>query len=479
MLRGIRFQVTVLATTVIIAALVVPAAAAPRPIDPWGEAQQVQEGQLDEYARCSGHPDVDHRVLAGARGPDPDAPFTYTKYYPERLQVHSGDTVEWCFNGGYDFHDVQFLPGDMDARRHRHPQHSAHRSHLVRPDETGLLGFEEEWLLGSRRADDSKSCGRTRWRQQETEEPCVLSTTKEWLSSSIWDRVWGMDFPGAFATRIDLPPGLYRYHCNLHAQMHGYIEVLPDRKPLVNPSVEDIESEILIDYADAKVTFDKLSDPSHAYDPTNKEWVVRMGATTKDRDVSIIQFMPARIDIAVGDRVRYLGGTDEANTVTFPGGEAQGSFVVNGECKPHGCTGTIGPHGWVGTQAVWGCDPDAPAAGAPMIPLAFIPSNVGDPTGGGVPYGCLSGGTPEFAFSPHLSFEQRAPGDLVVTEQTFHNSGIVADPRLPDWFRTWEANDSGSAGAFPTEFDATFPNAGVFQYACSLHEFMNGVIAVQ
>lgn len=446
------------------------------PMAPPRVAQAQAQQALDEYARCSDNPEVDHRILAGATGPDPAAPFHYTKFYPETLQIHSGDVVEWCFNGGYDFHDVQFIPADVDARRHKHPKHSAHH-HVFRADEAGTIAFNEGAILGPENGVEADKCGRTRWVNHAPEDPCILSSTEQWVGSNVWDRLFGMLVPGAFAVRVDLPPGIYRYHCNVHAEMHGYIEVLPPRRPLDNPSVGDINAEIITDYNDAKRTFDRLSDPSSAYDPAKKEWTVRLGATTRDRDVSIVQFMPARLDVSRGDKVRFLAGTDEANTVTFPGGEFQGGFVVDGECTSHDCTGTLAPHGWVGTGFVWGCDPDAAASGAPLVLGAYVPPQVrdADPT---APYGCPAG-TPELIATPHMASEHRAPGNLVAAEATYHNSAILMDPRLPKWYRTYEGNGQLPGGEFGSEFEAVFPNSGVYEYACALHEFMSGVIAVE
>lgn len=451
-------------------------AAVPRSLVAGGSARAQETESPDEFARCSGRRDVDHQVLAGAYGPDPQAPFHYTKFYPERLQIRRGDVVEWCFTGGYEYHDVQFIPEDMDARRHKRPNQSAHHN-ILRTDEGGIA-FNEEWLLGPELGVESEKCGRTRWVNHAPEDPCVLSSTDEWVGSNILDRIFGMAGGTAFAIQIDLPPGIYRYHCNLHPDMHGYIEVLPRAKQPRNPSIGSINSEIRADYKDAKRVFDRLSDPSTAYDSVKKEWIVRVGATTRDRDVSIVQFMPARLDVSPGDRVRFLAGTDEANTVTFPGGEAQGSFVVNGECTPHGCTGQLAPHGWVGTTFMWGCDPDAPATGAPMVAGAYIPPQVrdGDPS---APYGCVAGGTPEFLLLPHMAAPHRAPGDLVATPATFHNSAVIVDQRLPEWYRTYEGDGGSSGGEFGSEFEAVFPSPGVFEYACALHEYMSGVIAVE
>ena len=47
---------------------------------------------------------------------DPGSTFNYTRYYPDRIQVHRADTVRsrWATPGYFPWHTVSFLPGDMD-----------------------------------------------------------------------------------------------------------------------------------------------------------------------------------------------------------------------------------------------------------------------------------------------------------------------------------------------------------------------------
>ena len=440
-----------------------------------------------EYERCSDDPEVDHRVLAGATGPEPEAPFIYQRFYPSTLQVHTGDLVEWCFNGAYDWHTVTFLPVDMDVAAH--PQPSNERVGVWRWDETGQKAFNEPWIFGPELGDEEKQCGRGQFFTAAPQAPCTLSSTDQWVSSAIWDRFFSTPAPGTFLTRIDLPQGLYRYHCNIHSSMDGFIEVLPSAEAVANPTPEEIDREIAADHADAEKVFRELSDPSDAYDFKTGRWTVQVGAETADRSVSIEQFIPSRIDVRKGDTVHFVAGTDEPNTVTFPGGEQlegapesdlQGGFSVQGECNAHSCdTGRKAPWGMTGLAFIWNCDADDRSSGL-VGSLPYLPPATSQRTSGVVDsFGCVAGGLPEMITQPWYGEAQAAPGNLVSSEKTFHNSGVVLDEVLPDWYRNYPAMGPLPGGTFPHTFDAKFPTSGKFKYFCAAHEFMKGMVVVK
>jgi plastocyanin len=440
-----------------------------------------------EYERCSDDPDVEHRVLAGATGPEPDAPFIYQKFYPTTLQVHTGDIVEWCFNGAYDWHTVTFLPVDMDVATH--PEPSIERAGVWRWDETGQKAFNEPWIFGPELGDETKQCGRGQFFTAAPQGVCTLSSTDQWVSSAIWDRFFSTPSTGTFATKIDLPPGLYRYHCNIHSSMQGFIEVLPAQAPVINPTQEEIDLEIAADHSEAQKIFRELSDPSDAYDFSTGRWTVRVGAETPTRSVSIEQFIPSRIDVRKGDTVHFVAGTDEPNTVTFPGGQQvdgapesdlQGGFSLQGECGPHSCpTGRRAPWGMTGLAFIWNCDADDRSSGL-VGSLPYVPPATSQRTNGAINgFGCVAGGMPEMITQPWYGEGQAAPGNLVVSEKTFHNSGAVLDEALPDWYRRYPAMGPMPGGTFPHTFDAKFPTVGKFKYFCAAHEFMKGMVVVK
>ena len=79
----------------------------------------------------------------------------------------------------------------------------------------------------------------------------------------------------------------------------------------------------------------------------------------------------------------------------------------------------------------------------------------------------------EMLAGPAVASAQPAPGNLVASAGTLHNSGLLFAPHTHASFL-----DKPDGTRFPTEFGATFPTGGSFPYFCIAHEFMKGQIDV-
>lgn len=412
-----------------------------------------------------------HVVRAGWTNPGGSAePFVYTAYYPDHLRVHSGDTVEWQFGQSYaGWHTVSFVNGPKPK--------------LWRSDEyPDVIGFDEAWTHGHDEGDEDVKCGRKSWLHSPDRPDCDLTIDHidepgEQFSSGMLDRFASTADGGAFVSKISLPEGTYSYFCKLHEGMEGTIEVLPEEEPLANPTEVELVARRDADFAAAKARVDEVE--KGAWNPVTREWTVLVGTETADRRVGIYDYLPGLVNARRGDKVKFVAGTSEPNSVTFTSAP-QGGFNSGGTCGANSCTpGTGAPHGLVGFAYPWFCDYDDPAAGAPGVPLAWIPSRVADGvTRGAIEQGCVEqdgtlAGVFEMAAAPTTSKGQRAPGNLVVDRNIVHNSGIIFDATLPDGVRR---KPDGSY--FPSTFEARFPTAGTFPYFCIAHEFMKGQINV-
>lgn len=419
-------------------------------------------------------PPARHVVHAGWSNPrDGAEPFNYTSYFPSHLQVHRGDTVEWQFGEGYGgWHTVSF-----NATGETPP--------WFRTDEVpGTLGFGDDWLLGHERGDETRQCGRFSWlAAPQVQEACVLVKSQfddpgEQFSSSLLDRFLSTADAGSFVAQVDLPEGTYTYFCKMHLSMRGTLEVVGPEVELANPTEAQLRAQRDADHANAVARRAELS--GSAWNPITQEWTVHIGGETTDGRVGIYDYLPSRVEARRGDKVRFVAGTQEPNTVTFTS-LPHGGFNHPGTCGTTSCSddGKGLPFGLTGTAFPWSCDPDDTSTGAPGVPLAsWVPSGVAyGPLGGAVSHGCVEpkGGpmTPEMAAGPTLTTQQRAPLDLVVDGDTFHNSGMLFDASLP---KRLAARPDGTS--FPSTFEARFPTAGTFAYVCIAHEFMKGQIDV-
>jgi plastocyanin len=361
-------------------------------------------------------------IQAGAAHPtNEDAPYEYTRYYPEVLNVHRGQTVSWKILG---FHSVTFSKSAPPS--------------FYRTDEVpGTYAVPERWAFGS-------GCG------QPAMKACNLTPKTTFLSSGA-----PIFAGGPFSTTIDAPPGTYAYFCTVHPGMTGKINVVPSSKPVATQRQIDaqIDSQVRADSANADALFRADQKPVSTLNADGqREWRGLLGDSTRDNHVSILAFMPTNLEIAAGDKVRYTyrdHTVNEIHTVTFPT-EVTGGF----EPVPHGL-GAFGIH--------FSCDPDSPTGGMKGVPGLWGVAGPACPA------------TLELAHGPWMLQGHPAPGNQVLTPLTYHDSGMLVPKRSSKGFRFLP----DAAASFPSAFEAEFPAAGVFSFECNIHvDFMTGSVNV-
>lgn len=369
-------------------------------------------------------PVADHVVQAGALHPDnPSAPYEYTRYYPDTIKVHRGQTVRWNAVGdgvATGFHTITFS--------------SAGRPPFIRADEApNAYGAPTAWFAGS-------DCGRNGL------GPCVLQSRDQFVSSGI-PPLGG----SPFEVTVDLPPGTYEYFCTVHPAMAGAVEVVGDAEPVPTPeqTAAARAAAIAQDSAAADELFAQDQVPHSTIEDGQRVHRVLLGDSTDDNHVSLIAYLPTNLDVAAGDKVRFVYNDDivnEVHTATFP------SAVVGNFSPPHG-TGGLG--------LSFGCDLDDVSGGLPGIPGPW-----------GVVLPCPA--NLELLFAPWMTSVNAAPGNEVATPATYHDSGMLIPPLAPDGFRALPGG-----GELPDSFEAEFPNPGSFVYECNIHvDPMSGSIEV-
>jgi plastocyanin len=341
--------------------------------------------------------------------------------------VHRGQTVQF---DSLNFHTVSFLRGGEDGRLP-----------AFRRDE-GPSGFaitEAAW--------QRSACG-------DPDQPaCVLDEPDDQLSSGfpVWDLTWRV--------QIDRPVGTtITYFCNFHPGMKASIEVVDDAEPL--PTQQAIDAEV-----EAQVALDTQEAIDHramleAQRPHRREggrtvWTVQVGASTPSGHVSILGYMPSHlVGVRPADAVEFVSsGPDGHHSVTFPT-----VLVGDNEISPNNRLTLAALHP--------ACDFDDRTSGAPGIPGPYAPFT---------PLACPA--SLEFLPSPYVTNPHPAPGNLVATPATYHDSGLMWSEEAPEWAR---GRPAGSGDYFLHRFVAEFPTSGEFEYACTIHgaDFMAGTIRV-
>jgi plastocyanin len=360
------------------------------------------------------------KVQAGAV-PKGNAPYEYNRFYPDVVKVHRGQTLRV---GIFGFHTFTYA--------------KAGRSSFLRADEIpGVYAWPEESVFGS-------GCGRGG-------TPCVLAPETTFASSA------APLFDGSpVDVKVDVPPGRYTYFCQIHVTMSGTIDVVANSVaiPTQKQVNEQVASAVRKDTAAADKLFKADQVPVSKVDADGvRTWRVLAGDATPDNHVQFLTYLPSKLAVEAGDRVRFVMKNQFAgdpHTVTFPAAAVGTSDVPV-------------PNGLAGFGVDLSCDVDDPKSGLPGV-IGF--------------WGVLGPPCPaslEVVWAPWMIDPHPAPGNLVALPASYHDSGMLIGPKYPKALRSLP--DGGRP--FPSSFDADFPAEGSFAYACSVHgDFMTGTVDV-
>lgn len=229
-------------------------------------------------------PPVTHTVLAGNSD---TGIFAHTRFYPDLLRVHRGDTVTWLESG---LHTVTFSTAE-------HPT-------VFRTDD--LPGW---WALEERLWAPSPGCG------VEGREPCVLAGDGTVNAGAGFQRFRGV---------VDLPPRAepYAYRCLLHPEMRGALQVVPDAEPVPTPAEVSLQrmADVQADRQAAEARFASMDVARSRLEDGRRVWTVHVGDSTPNGHVTMLSFLPASLEVAPGDAVEFVAedALGDLHTVTFP-----------------------------------------------------------------------------------------------------------------------------------------------------------------
>lgn len=395
-------------------------------------AATVAEDVPEAVAPAAGTEDV--RVQVGAAPPGGAAlPFSYTRYYPEHLTVHRGQTVVFETAEQVDLHTVSFSPGGDAA-----------------PPPIFRHNEEPEPIAINEVAWQRSACG------DEGQAACRLDGSEQALSSGLSEPALAEP---AWRVTVDLPVGsTAAYFCMVHPGMEGSIEVVDDDVAVPTQAQIDAETRAQVrkDTKEAiKHRAERDGEMVQRREGDRTVWRVLVGDSSPSGHVSIRTYMPGRLDgIRPRDAVEFVSAGTGHHSVTFPT-ELVGHKGAGPDARL--AFGVIHPT----------CDFDELNGGAPGVPGPWAP--ISD---------LVCPATFELVLAPWLDSPHRAPGDAVATATSYHDSGLMWSDQVPEAAR---GRPAGSGEYFLHRFVAEFPVAGTFRYACTIHgaENMAGTIHVE
>lgn len=385
---------------------------------------------------------VDHLDLANQR-PDQARVFEYTDFFSREVNIHSGDTLDFRWAPGA-FHIIALAPSEDTAR-------AVYPIAVIDTDDnhpapgTGLpkiqLGPSNGPITGGSvrgggqigGPNDIPTCGVTAFGQKA----CTFAGGGDIENSGgigSFDPNTGMPIPVDWMMQVTAGPGDYDYFCYIHPGMRGKLHVVASGQPASTQA--DIDAKSALQFkTDQMLALD--AEQFYNVDNTTTDigtvtHHVAVGVSAADNHVAIDEMLPRKVSVSNGDQVEFKWrDSHNVHTVGVAQAESQLPPPFLFDC---------------GTSTI------APPGGPP-----------GAPSGGGF---CFEVGQPmlEVIGDPGTSLS----GALLTDVQTVLNSGFLigSDFGIQPSTQTWSVRTD------------TKTKAGNYQFWCSVHDFMNGTLAV-
>lgn len=339
--------------------------------------------------------------------------WSFNDFFPRTLTVTQGETIGFAIQG---FHTATLLPAGVSAVTDQAQSGIATADDDVTPNPNGTshVAINIPAVMPT-----SFTCG-------DAANPCAFD------GSSVVSSGAPLAGPpaGPFMVTVTAKPGTYQFLCRIHPGMRGQITVVDSKAEAttagqVARTVErQVQQDVKAGYAAEKRATDG-SSMKNADGTTT--WFVTPGASSPDRHVAVLEFLPQNIDIKAGDKVVWrMQESNEPHTVTFPTD--------------------------LGTDQVPVCETSGGGADGPFGPPTFS---------------CPGGAPPEIEFGGGNGVS------TVSSPATVSDSGLLGTKRLAHAFGL---PSTALLGSWTVSFTGATP--GTYTYVCQIHEGMEATITV-
>ncbi len=347
--------------------------------------------------------------------------WAFDDFFPRALTVAQGSTIGFAIEG---FHTATLLPAATTVAQDNVTAGVATPdAEDTTPNPNGTTHLSES--LAGLSPLPATGCG-------TPTDPCTFDGT------DIVSTGAPLSGPpnGAFAVTITAPPGAYVFHCRIHSQMEGTLNVVAagGTSTTTDELNSDVQTQITADVAAGTAAETAADTAGHTVNADGSiTWTLSAGTSSPDGHAVILEMLPVSVAIAPGDTVVWKApGHNEVHTVTFPG-------------ELH-------------TDALPMCENGA--VDVPAVPTVNPPQGPFD-------FACGSGPPDEIEFGG-------GNGVTTITDPTtVADSGLIANDGEAVAFG---APDTAALSSWSATFTGAAP--GLYTYVCQIHANMQGTILI-